>query len=153
MPTCAERATTGVEFVVASATPVSRLIAPGPRVAEHTPALPLSRPYVSAMKDAPCSWRTSTKRIDDRDSASIRWMFSSPGIPKTCVTPSFSRHSTMRSATSGLICLLLPDARNVSGGRRREVVLGEPENLLHLQVINVDANVCLHFRRHVLAML
>ena len=26
-----------------------------PSVAEHTPALPLRRPYVSAMKDAPCS--------------------------------------------------------------------------------------------------
>src|SRR6266480_6648711 len=34
MPTCADSATTGVEFVVASATPSSRLIAPGPSVAE-----------------------------------------------------------------------------------------------------------------------
>src|SRR5260370_27034756 len=38
MPTCADTATRGVELVVASATPRSRLIAPGPRVAEHTPA-------------------------------------------------------------------------------------------------------------------
>ena len=44
IPTWAESATSGVELVVASATPSSRLIAPGPRVAEHTPALPVSRP-------------------------------------------------------------------------------------------------------------
>ena len=30
--------------------------------------------------------------------ASTSLMFSSPGMPKTCVTPSFSRHSTIRSA-------------------------------------------------------
>ena len=60
MPTCADRAITGVEFVVASATPSNRLIAPGPSVAEQTPARPVSRPYTSAMNEAPCSWRTST---------------------------------------------------------------------------------------------
>src|ERR1700733_5407094 len=37
--------------------------------------------------------------MEDRVSASTKWMFSSPGIPKTCVTPSFSRHLTSRSAT------------------------------------------------------
>jgi hypothetical protein len=46
---------TGVELVVASATPSRRLMAPGPSVAEHTPALPVRRPYTSAMNDAPCS--------------------------------------------------------------------------------------------------
>ena len=30
--------------------------------------------------------------------ASTSLMFSSPGMPKTCVTPSFSRHSTIRAA-------------------------------------------------------
>ena len=98
MPTWAEMATRGVELVVASATPSSRLIAPGPSVAEQTPARPVSRPYVSAMNDAACSCRTSTYRIDDRDSASTRWMFSSPGMPKTYSTPSFSRLRTIRSA-------------------------------------------------------
>src|ERR1700761_1774105 len=36
--------------------------------------------------------------MDDSDSASISRVFSSPGIPKTWVTPSFSRHSTISSA-------------------------------------------------------
>ena len=35
-------------------------MAPGPRVAEQTPALPVSRPWISAMNDAACSWRTKT---------------------------------------------------------------------------------------------
>src|SRR5271156_2214985 len=39
--------------------------------------------------------------MDERDRASTRWMFSSPGIPNTWVTPSRSRHSTIRSATRG----------------------------------------------------
>jgi hypothetical protein len=60
MPTWADSATTGVELVVASATPSSRLMAPGPSVAEQTPARPVRRPYTSAMNDAACSWRTST---------------------------------------------------------------------------------------------
>ena len=44
MPTWADSAINGVELVVASAVPSSRLIAPGPSVAEHTPAWPVSRP-------------------------------------------------------------------------------------------------------------
>ncbi len=44
MPTWADSAISGVELVVASAVPSSRLIAPGPSVAEHTPAFPVSRP-------------------------------------------------------------------------------------------------------------
>ena len=35
-------------------------MAPGPRVAEQTPAWPVSLPCISAMNDAACSWRTST---------------------------------------------------------------------------------------------
>ena len=35
----------------------------------------------------------------ERDSASTRWMFSSPGIPKTWVTPSTSRQRTTSAAT------------------------------------------------------
>src|SRR6201995_5402122 len=50
------------------------------------------------MKEAPCSCRVSTYSIEDFESASISRMFSSPGIPKTWVTPSFSRHSTISSA-------------------------------------------------------
>ena len=50
------------------------------------------------MNEAPCSWRVRTYSIDDLDTASVKRMFSSPGMPKTCVTPSFSRHSTISSA-------------------------------------------------------
>ena len=39
-------------------------MAPGPRVAEHTPARPVRRPKISAMNDAACSWRT--KHVADR---------------------------------------------------------------------------------------
>jgi hypothetical protein len=44
MPTWADSAISGVELVVASAVPSSRLIALGPSVAEHRPTLPVSRP-------------------------------------------------------------------------------------------------------------
>src|SRR5436305_14970233 len=53
------------------------------------------------MNDAPCSWRVSTYRIEEREMASTKWMFSSPGIPNTWVTPALSRHSTIRSAVLG----------------------------------------------------
>ena len=46
---------TGVLLVLASATPRRRLMAPGPSVAEHTPARPVRRPKISAMNDAACS--------------------------------------------------------------------------------------------------
>src|SRR3990170_6059783 len=49
------------------------------------------------MYAPPCSWRTGTKSIDERESDSLRSSVSSPGIPKTCLTPSASRHSTKTS--------------------------------------------------------
>jgi hypothetical protein len=36
--------------------------------------------------------------MEDREMASTSLMFSSPGMPKTCVTPSFSRQLTIRAA-------------------------------------------------------
>ena len=79
--------------------PSIRLIAPGPRVARHTPAFPVSAPYVSAMNAAPRSSRVVTNRIDESTSASITSRFSSPGSPKTYSTPSFSRQATSNCAT------------------------------------------------------
>ena len=103
-PTCAEIATSGVLLVVASATPSCMLIAPGPSVAETTAGRPVTRPYISAMNAAPCSCLHSTYRIcSDRASARTKWMFSSPGMPKTSVTPSASRHSTISSAGVGML--------------------------------------------------
>ncbi len=43
-PACPVMATSGAWSRLASATPVTRLVAPGPRVARHTPARPVSRP-------------------------------------------------------------------------------------------------------------
>src|SRR5690348_3697499 len=45
------------------------------------------------------------RMLDDLFIASIRRMFSSPGIPKTYLTPSFSRHFTIRFATGITISL------------------------------------------------
>ena len=84
--------------MLASATPVTRFVAPGPSVARHTPALPVSRPYTSAMKAAPCSWRVVMKRMGLSSRTSMMSMFSSPGMPKTYSTPSFSRQRTNSSA-------------------------------------------------------
>src|SRR5437868_11887996 len=51
------------------------------------------------MKAPPCSWRTGTNSIEDeRSSASFRSSVSSPGMPNTWRTPSFSRHLTKTSA-------------------------------------------------------
>ena len=37
------RATIGMESIMASTRPVTRLVAPGPEVAQHTPTLPVAR--------------------------------------------------------------------------------------------------------------
>src|SRR5690348_10647056 len=51
------------------------------------------------MNAPPCSWRTGTNWIeDDPSSASFRSSVSSPGMPKTWRTPSFSRQRTNTSA-------------------------------------------------------
>ena len=41
--TCPTTATTGTESIWAVAMPVTRLVAPGPDVAQHTPTLPVTR--------------------------------------------------------------------------------------------------------------
>ena len=51
------------------------------------------------MNDAACSWRTCTYRIGERARASVKRMFSSPGIPNITATPSRSRQRTSRPAT------------------------------------------------------
>ena len=55
-------ATIGARSRNASATPVMRFVAPGPRVAIATAARPVRRPWTSAMNAAPCSWRVVTWR-------------------------------------------------------------------------------------------
>src|SRR5829696_3650052 len=91
------RATSGERSRNASATPVTRLVAPGPSVPRQTPARRVRRPYMSAMYAPPCSCRTGTNVIEESSSDSFRSSVSSPGMPKTYSTPSVSRHSTNRS--------------------------------------------------------
>src|SRR5919202_3430077 len=109
MPTWALKAIKGTLYVNASAVHNSRLIAPGPRVALQTPAFPVARPYISAIKDADCSWCTKMNRMEEDEffNASIKWIFSSPGIPKTYFTPSFSRHLTKSWATVFVFVLVI----------------------------------------------
>ena len=104
VPTCPVIAISGAPSEFASAVPVIRLVAPGPNVEKHTPAFPVSRPYISAMNAAPCSCRTTMTRMLDFSSAFIISRFSSPGIPKTYSTPSFSRHFTRTSAAVQPCC-------------------------------------------------
>ena len=51
-------ATTGIESIRASTSPVTRFVAPGPEVAQQTPTFPVERAYPSAAKQAFSSWRT-----------------------------------------------------------------------------------------------
>src|SRR3954471_12141557 len=90
-------ATSGERSRKASATPVTRFVAPGPSVPRQTPARWVRRPYMSAMYAPPCSCRTGMKSTEELASDSLRSSVSSPGIPKTYSTPSTSRHSTNRS--------------------------------------------------------
>ena len=79
-------------FAVAS--PVVRLLTPGPDVAIATPALPVSRPIPPAMKAAFCSWRHTTVSIEEDFSVSKTLSIFAPGMPNTCVTPCRSSDST-----------------------------------------------------------
>ena len=56
-------ATSGAALVNASATPVSRLVAPGPEAPMHTPGLRITRPHACADSAAACSCRVSMARI------------------------------------------------------------------------------------------
>src|SRR5436190_5597889 len=92
-------ATIGAWSRKASAIPVTRLVAPGPRVAIAIAARPVSRPWTSAMNAAPCSWRVVMWRTRlSRLSASSTSIVSSPGTENTYRQPSVARHSTRRSA-------------------------------------------------------
>jgi hypothetical protein len=87
----------GARSMCASPTPVRRLVAPGPSVPRQHAALPVRRPYTSAMNAAACSWRHTMNRTFDSSSEIITSAFSSPGTPKMYSQPSFSRHRTNRS--------------------------------------------------------
>src|SRR4030065_1779186 len=59
--TCPVRAMTGLESMWALAMPVTRLVAPGPLVAKHTPGLPLARAWAAASCAAHCAGRARVR--------------------------------------------------------------------------------------------
>src|SRR3954471_3324339 len=71
----------------------------------HTPGLPVSRPWVAAMKAAACSCRVRMSLMFDFRSDSTTSRFSSPGMPKIRSTPSFS--SAAISKSDPLVIVLL----------------------------------------------
>src|SRR3990170_2676869 len=73
------------------------------------------------MYAPPCSWRTGTKSIDERESDSLRSSVSSPGMPKTCLTPSASRHSTKTSDARRLATRREPTKAPVPRPRARRL--------------------------------
>ena len=50
--------TIATESICAVAIPVTKLVAPGPEVAKHTPTAPVALEYASLACAAPCSCRT-----------------------------------------------------------------------------------------------
>src|ERR1022692_4098209 len=68
--------TRGTESILASAMPVTRLVAPGPLVAMATPTFPVTRAYPSAANAAPCSCRKRRALLVPRenmpDAASVQ---------------------------------------------------------------------------------
>mmetsp|Transcript_36610 Transcript_36610/g.91195 ORF Transcript_36610/g.91195 Transcript_36610/m.91195 type:complete len:204 (+) Transcript_36610:838-1449(+) len=67
-------ATMGTESRCASASPVTRLVAPGPDVAMHTATRPVHLAYPSAANTSPCSWRHSTLRTPVTDLVRDWWI-------------------------------------------------------------------------------
>src|SRR5690606_33467043 len=96
--TCPVIATTGTESMYASVRGVTRLVAPGPEVAMHTPTRPLAWAYPVAAWPAPCSWRTSTWRTDESCSGTYAGRIAPPGMPNTTSTPSASNDRTSAPA-------------------------------------------------------
>src|SRR6202795_4679674 len=90
--------TRGTESILASAIPVTRLVAPGPLVAMATPTLPVVRAYPSAANTAPCSCRVRMCRIPLPSSASYNGIMAPPGYPNTRSTPSARIHCKTISA-------------------------------------------------------
>ena len=87
-------ATIGTESMYASASPVTRFVAPGPEVAMQTPTRPVTIAYPSAAWAAPCSCRTRMWRMLESNSGSYAGRIAPPGIPKTTSAPRLSSDLT-----------------------------------------------------------
>src|SRR3712207_3264972 len=95
-------ATIGTESMYASAIGVTRLVAPGPEVAMHTPTLPVACAYPVAACPAPCSWRTRMRRTFESYSGSYAGRIAPPGIPNATSTPRASSERTSAPAPDTL---------------------------------------------------
>ncbi|GAA2112917.1 hypothetical protein GCM10009759_56140 [Kitasatospora saccharophila] len=82
---------------MASYSPFSRWIAPGPEVAAHTPTFPenLANPTASNAAISSCLACTNAGRSSARPHAANSPLIPSPGYPNTCSTP----HSRKRAST------------------------------------------------------
>ena len=89
-PTWPVMATSGTESMCASASGVTRLVAPGPDVAMHTPTRPVAAAKPWAAWPAPCSWRTRMWRMVESISGSYAGRMAPPGMPKMSVVPAAS---------------------------------------------------------------
>src|SRR6267378_2035483 len=135
--------TSGTESILASAIPVTRLVAPGPLVAMATPTLPVVRAYPSAANTAPCSWRVRMCRTPRPSSASYNGMIAPPGYPNTRSTPSARRHRKTISAPLSIHDLF---ARFFRRFRRILPLFGQPaHHAPQLRSYNLDRMLLLSF--------
>ncbi|MGC4122330.1 MAG: hypothetical protein QM765_48665 [Myxococcales bacterium] len=82
----------GTPSAKAQATPVKRLVEPGPEVPAQTASFPVVRANPSAMNAAPSSCRATTSDISgSRSTAAKNGWSRPPGMPKTWRTPSALR--------------------------------------------------------------
>src|SRR3954451_12873742 len=98
-------ATIGTESMCASASGVTRLVAPGPDVAMHMPTAPVAAAYPCAAWPAPCSCRTRMCRIEESMRGSYAGRMAPPGMPKISVVPAASSDLTRLCAP--VICSLI----------------------------------------------
>ena len=94
------RCSSGVPAVMASTIAPAALPQPVPVLVTHTPSVPLTRAYASAMLQAPASPRAETKRIFWRVwNASRMGMLWIEITPKAARTPHCSRKRAASSPT------------------------------------------------------
>src|SRR3989441_9893310 len=118
------RSSRGEAPSTASSAPKSALHARKIPCPTTTPGFPVRRPYISAMIEPTCSWRTRTVWISFESwSASKMRPVSPPGMPKTNWMPASSRTRTTAwgtSISSGIMCTLRVSLRpELSGGQTR----------------------------------